>query len=1125
MDTFSVSAESLERMRTEALKDSNSGYYKGLIKLMKAAEAQEKLARIRQKSVSIPVALSDGVITRLERQFAVSIDCKGNSPRAQLSPSALGLFFCIDAALMEHVGGGIRSALYIDGDLMTIAAAGVDGRIVEKTNGMPRLAVGNVLEEEVLRRVSKSSSIGVAMGAGVLHKEILGGGGEHYWPSVREDGPDVDVVVVNHFRTSVGPHQVAYLAKCRGAYALGAIPFQNEFFFQDEGALDALPGRFYIDRVADILTCVPDDEASMPFSHPYSSLMEVVNNNSITVDGLEFLCEKYCKVSGVVYYSLKPVNVEFETPETLRSYFFNSDSVAMTRLKFLKMKFTDVGVPIGYERSEALIFTDRYSKVMPRLACNTKAIVTPADAFVALMDYNNMTVNTLDSARNAERMEYSDEADLCVALALRANWQRHLSQGTFNALLAAVKLKHGAMQKSTVAFAMMALTAWWRKPRVGDSIEEGDLPVADILDWFGNDFSVLVEPVDPWTEIVQVAGLKGTVDFREFSWFPKVPPTGNGSWFKSVLQRAKVATRTVKVGKVSARRDFLRIGSAGVAGPVCVDECVKAVSSRVDVSQFTDLKKKLRGKMRTEQDAREEAVPDQFIRSYGAMMSPNLGVIPVPDVDPESAIRADFINISGSLPDRDVASTGYRLAELDVSKNVEGSFSINDSKRLIPKGSMIRKPVVDVGVEGARVSSQITLVGAMFKRNIGVPPNRGSVDLAENSNLMVQRTIDVCFRSDWEEIVEKHLNTGMWEPNLEDLDTYVAGLDEKKVTKLLDEFFLEGVSNLDEWRLMAKGKVKAPSSFECGSKVDHPQTILYLESSSTNAMYSSMMKRVKLVFDECLRPEISLNAQESEEEHELWYNSLEAVRKSFVQTFSYSSDIHTYDRSQEHGTLIPEAAFWKRMGLTKYRYDKWIQEHGLKRASAMMFGVVAMLIGGGISGDFKTIFRNGIINLMAVVLSTDIRRDEVVMLDIKGDDMDAEFSRVVNVVRTVEYMSLSMNLSAKFFTNDVRYMCKQFRIKKGGYWYFVSDPVARVFSLLTPIRLGGKEDKMLERWKSLQADLRHYDNGLLVDEVALAAQKHYSIPIAPFGFARALSKVREDRGAFFRLFQAPSYID
>jgi len=286
-----------------------------------------------------------------------------------------------------------------------------------------------------------------------------------------------------------------------------------------------------------------------------------------------------------------------------------------------------------------------------------------------------------------------------------------------------------------------------------------------------------------------------------------------------------------------------------------------------------------------------------------------------------------------------------------------------------------------------------------------------------------------------------------------------------------------------------------------------------------------MMRRFKTVLRMLLRPEVMLNSELSEEEHERWYNSLESHRASRPRTYSYGTDIGVYDRSQDHVGLAVDLEFYRQLGLDETRLKIWEKVHGPKKAVAMMFGVVITVVLGGVSGDWKTLMRNMIINLAALLVATDIRRDDLAMVDVKGDDVDLEVFRPLLVESAVESLSSIFNLSAKFYTADVRYMCKQFRIKVCGKWYFVPDPWARSQSACTPLWVGNHEDNLDERWVSLCADLRHYDNGILLDAAAEAAQQHYGLERPLYGMTRALAKFVEDKKSFISFFSAPQYVD
>jgi len=475
--------------------------------------------------------------------------------------------------------------------------------------------------------------------------------------------------------------------------------------------------------------------------------------------------------------------------------------------------------------------------------------------------------------------------------------------------------------------------------------------------------------------------------------------------------------------------------------------------------------------------------------------------------------------------ERDAVSTGYRIAEVDLDINLEGGLQIKDNRRLIPKERYVRRPKVDAGVEGARVASHAGVFAALKKRNLGIPANRGAVDLDTFPDLVVDRFIAVCFREDWAQVLEKHLETGMWEFNLPDIEQYMEVIDERKAEMLLDSFFSEGEVDLTRWLLIAKGKVKASRESEALLEVNHAQTILYLENGAINAAYSAMTKRFKKCFDEMLRPNVQVNAQFNLQEHEDWYNSLNSERASRVATTSYSVDAKSYDRSQENVGLKAELRFYARTGLNKERLDVWRQTHGSKKAVSLMFGLVLTMALGGVSGIWKTLLRNGLIMAFSVVYSSAVTRQALVMLDVKGDDVDMEVDGPLDVNGTVEHMGLAFNLSAKFFTNNVRYFCKQFRIWMWGRWWFVADPWARIQSVATPVVMGNSADALAMRWESVRPDLIHYDNGALVDAAAEAAQQYYGLQVVPYGCARSLARFCVDRASYYNFFGPVERVD
>jgi len=299
---------------------------------------------------------------------------------------------------------------------------------------------------------------------------------------------------------------------------------------------------------------------------------------------------------------------------------------------------------------------------------------------------------------------------------------------------------------------------------------------------------------------------------------------------------------------------------------------------------------------------------------------------------------------------------------------------------------------------------------------------------------------------------------------------------------------------------------------------------LYLEDGSVNAAYSAMCKRFKKVLDELLRPNVQINSQMNVQDHEEWYNSLESDRRSRVSTNSYSIDARSFDRSQDNVGLKAELLFYQRMGLNEERLRIWSETHGAKKAVSLMFRLVLCMVLCGVSGIWKTLLRNGLVMAFATVYSTNVTRQALVCLDVKGDDVDMESDGPLHVDASTEMMCMAFNLSAKFFTSDVRYFCKYFRIRKWGRWYFVADPWARIQSICTPVVVGNEVDTLAQRWESIAPDLLHYDNGVLVDEVALAAQQYYGLRIAPYGIARSLARFAKDKNEYFAFFSSPEWV-
>lgn len=1133
-------AIALEKTRLAALSDCRSPYYQAICDMMRRSESAAAGAASVKNPVVVAASLSNRDLQELEAQFSVKIKARGTNARAVFTPRVAGLVALIDAAQMEMCCSADRDVVWVDGDLVALMSRGLSGICVERSNASARLQAAYCREDELVAsfgRVGVSNAGSMNVAAGLILADMKMGGGESFKPRVMGAGYSADVLLFNHFRTPVGLGQVAYMCSIRKAVAYGAFPFQVEMLTQLEGPLAAFPGKFYVDKVNDTITMVPESEPSMSVSHPYSSLMSMATNNAVMVDGLEFLCERYMSVKGVMYYVVQPVNHRGECPEVLRSYYYDPAALSITTVKYPRLKFSEEGVPVGWERAEIRMPAARYESVMLRGMAIATKVVMPSDVLTILMNENAMTVNTLDTAVRSHRMSVEDEEEVAVALALLINWRREEARSAYSVLADAVKKRYKVQDSSVAALTGMILVAWWKRvvsgklPRVWENLKsDGELPLVDVLDSAGNDFSVVVRDVDPWYEVSTETGSTCVKDASEFvmhPWLPHPKKPSGGFDFWAVMDRAKRAlTSRPKVVPSMPAVGAARVGITSVqpVWPGVVRAQVNEVPNPGKTFTLGEGKQTLLKKMLAEQSAIKGTPLEPVIEQYDSSVRENRRLVPVPDIDPVSALTGFAAAINNGLPERTVVDTGYRLAEVEINKVTEGTIAINDQKRNIPGPRYVREPKVDLSVEGKRISSQASLIGALFKRNIGVPANRGFVDLDAAPEEHVALFIKTCFRDNWKEIVQKYLAEGLWQPVDRDIESFLGRVDETKVKSMLKEDFMTSEIDLTKWNLMAKGKVKARRETEALGNVDHAQTIMFLQNQSTNAYYSSQVRLFKKCFDECLRPNIRINSDDDDVAHEDWYNSLNPIRASVGRTHSYMVDTRCYDRSQEHVALKTELMLYKFMGLNEQTLAIWEQTHGSKKASCMMYGVFIRVVLGGISGIFKTLLRNGVLTAISIVFAAELTARNIITFDVKGDDVDLETRDPVDVEKAITRSGLAFNFSSKFMGTSIRYMCKQFRVFKFGRWHFLPDIWAKAQSLCTPVWLGNHEESLHDRWVSFSDSMRYAKDFELLTLAAEVTRSFYSLPTSICDVAYSLSSLARDERKYINFFKAPRVV-
>jgi len=310
------------------------------------------------------------------------------------------------------------------------------------------------------------------------------------------------------------------------------------------------------------------------------------------------------------------------------------------------------------------------------------------------------------------------------------------------------------------------------------------------------------------------------------------------------------------------------------------------------------------------------------------------------------------------------------------------------------------------------------------------------------------------------------------------------------------------------------------------TKVPLPQTIMYNESKGMNAMFSSIMSRVHDTVDMMMVPHVKFNDRASPADHEVWFNTLEPVRRTAKNIYRYQGDSYNFDRSQEYMAFAVELRFYFEHGLNDETLQIWKQTMGVKTAVSLMHGLLMHIVLQGLSGIFKTLFRNGLVTLASVIVATEVRREALISLDIKGDDYTLETTLPIDVARATEVLAWKFNLSAKLWGCDYLYFCSRYWIWVDGWWYWVADPERKFESLCGAVAVNEHGETVLaEKWQSLRDDLRHYNNGLVVEELARAVvatnTRRTRPPVMLIG---GLAQLAESRDEFFSFYGPPEVV-
>lgn len=1157
-----------ENARIAALSDPSSKFYLGMSRLLSEVDAREALAKRKKDRVVIPFRVSVETRRSMEERFGWNIDVVDSGVRLRFPEYVAALVYCMSVRNLLKRGSDAEEIVAIDEDVAMMAAKGVAYVHVCRTHATTRLQAGYAHEDSQLRKLMMSPQSSVALSAKDLRDQIVVGGGNRVCINASECRRQAEVVTFNHAKTPVSLAQAVATARAHNADVVeGEAFFQAEMLLHTEGSLDAFPGRYVIDRDRDIISYIPDQEPSMSFSHPFSALTSFFLNHEYYDRSGRWLVEKNLGRDGVFTYVIKRVgSVTFRTPETLSANYYSKDLTRVTRLEYPEY---DARLLVRgrnpIRRRCVSILTDVYDRVCAKMLAADASQVTPEGVMVALRDRNNTVVVNGDTVRRPDRMAYSDEAGAAIAICAMVRQRRMEASAEMKVLLNAVKSRYqlrdaGASELLSLACGMIA-KKWWifsdKPPSVSDTVET--------IDQWRQELSVTVEDLSNVVTVTRVVGTtEETVDAgtcgRHLPGFRK-------PGFQGVIDRA-LAYMSRKVDRsplepvrpnVSIRVDMpadddVSINSEGANSPT-IDSSVETVGfpseelkhtlssderfvKKVEMRaeeraveniemytemhspkhELTQFHKELLEKLTRDQDALRIARPPREIYTYESPSRPDVVPAPVLSVPVVTAMQEDYDRIMGDVSQHDFEVAPYIAGESDFHRSIDVNMTVNDSKRDIPKSRVVRRSLLRTAGTGPRPKDQAGLIAALFKRNAGVPTTRGYVDLDTIPGAVFNNVARACFMPQWEQVLQTELDNGMWTPTVEDLSEYIPKLEMNKARRLLDEWFTLSDFNMTDWLLMVKGKAKPPVDRGAASKVALPQTIMYNESSGMNAMYSSMLTRFYHFFSRILRPEVRLNNRDSPVEHESWFNSLERKRASCRSVYRYEGDIFCYDRSQEHVGLACELALYRRMGLDVDTLKRWEQTHGVKKATSMMLGVVIFIVHQGLSGIFKTLFRNGYICLASVVTSCGLGYEDILSLDVTGDDFLLETNRRVCTQYGINSFALTFNLSTKFYSVDVAYFCSKYWVKVDGYWFWVADPVRKAESIGSALAVDSQRDILSDRWISLRDDLRHYDNGLVVDALAAAVAARMGLDFLPYGLILGLAALAASKDEFMKFY-------
>jgi len=778
-----------------------------------------------------------------------------------------------------------------------------------------------------------------------------------------------------------------------------------------------------------------------------------------------------------------------------------------------------------------------YDKTMAVMMTVDPKRLTKEEVMSVMRAYNNTSVLGGDTVKKPVRVYAGDLANAAVPILAQVVCRRAAASAECSMILTALRRRYNVASEGVLSLFWEVCCSgmeFAQSVSIASAFNATSPGLTELVDGAVN-MSVLAKNVPTVVTVTQVVGNGEVRDCGKLTpGFPGAKP----SYIARLLDRAKqfkvLGTALFETpciperfSESSSDEGGVGVGSAYFDDSPYVEGRVGSTAHVVEHESYErapevvreGLSAKLFDKLVSEQDAADYVnVPRRVNRYEDVREAPDIMVPTV--LNDAAGMQEDYDDGFQGVSMDDPEIVPHVAATEDTSLVREAYMSINNAKREVAQPKRVRRSKGRAAAAGVLPRTQVGLLAALGKRNTDVPMNRAQVDFTLAPKEAVDSIQRVCYVEDWRERLESQLKSGLWQPNKEDLNVYVGKVDTSKAESMLKTFFSTADVDLHRWLLMVKGKSKPPLDPGANEKVPLPQTIMYNESKEYNAMYSSQLARFQDTVESLLRPNVRFNDRRSPADHEIWFNSLQPIRRTAKTLYRYQGDSYNFDRSQELASFCVELEFYRRHGLDEATLELWKQTMGVKTAVSLMHGVLMHIVLQGLSGIFKTLFRNGLVTWASVVDGAQLSPDTLVSLDIKGDDYTIETIAPIDIAHASEVLAWKYNFSAKLWGCEYLYFCSKYWLYIDGWWYWVADPERKYESLCAAVAVDSSGDAPLsEKWISLRDDLRHYNNGLVAEELAVAVAatntRRSRPPLALIGGLASLAENRDDFFSFY----------